>query len=415
MPAFAPARDLADHAVAPVAAPLAEVSRETPGNTYETGAPRQVGAADGTEPDDRTREARGPVEADRAAPSDGAERAGATGRAAGPPVSAERARLPSPAEVSRETPGNTYETGAPRHGGAGAPRARRDSPDERAARLAAEQWGVLDTADLRACGFSESAIAARRRNGRLRRIHPGVYAWGHDRLTLRGRFLAAVKAAGPGAVLSHRSAGVLWGLFGWDEAWLPEVTIPMRGARKIDGITIHRSRVPPEVIVLDGIPVTSPARTLLDLATVASFKPLRRAVREATAQGRVGVRDLLAVRGRRGGANLTRILADGYTPTRSELEDAVLDLLERGGFPKPDINTPIRVGGVRTVPDFRWPDRRLVVEADSREWHEHRFAQEDDADRQARLEAAGERVLRVTWKQAIVRPGQTIARIRAAW
>lgn len=274
---------------------------------------------------------------------------------------------------------------------------------------------MLDNEDLCACGASRDSIMRWRRNGLLHDVFPGVYAWGHDGLTLPGRFLAAVKAAGPGAALSHRSAAALWGLFPWDEAWLPEVTIPMRGARSIPGAVVHRTRVPMEVITLDGIPVTVPARTLLDLATVLTFKALRRAVREAMARKRVGVRDVVAVRGRRGGAMLTRILADGYAPTRSELEDAVLDLLERGEFPKPDVNKPIIVAGVRTIPDFRWPDRRLVVEADSREWHENKFAQEDDADRQARLEAAGERVLRVTWKQAIGRPGQTIARIRSAW
>ena len=181
------------------------------------------------------------------------------------------------------------------------------------------------------------------------------------------------------------------------------------------GIIIHRTRVPMEVVRLDGIPVTIPSRTLIDLSSVLSFKPLRRAVREAMALKRVTTKDLTAIRGKPGGAKLTQILTDGYTPTRTELEDAVLDVIERGGFPKPDINRPILVAGITTIPDFRWPDKRLVIEADSRQWHDHRLAREDDAERQARLEAAGERVIRVTWRQAIAQPAQTIARIRSAW
>ena len=245
----------------------------------------------------------------------------------------------------------------------------------------------------------------RRRAGVLHLVHLGVYAWGHAGLCLRGRFLAAVKACGPGAALSHRSAGALWRVLLWDEQWLPEVTVTTTYSRKLRGITVHRTRVPMEVVRLDGIPVTIPARTLIDLASVLPFKPLRRAVREAMALKRVSVKDLTAIRGKRGGAKLNQILADGYTPTRTELEDAVLDVIERGGFPKPDINRPIVVAGITTIPDFRWPDRRLVIEADSRQWHDHRLAREDDAERQARLEAAGERVIRVTWRQAMAQPG----------
>jgi len=246
-------------------------------------------------------------------------------------------------------------------------------------------------------------------------VHPGVYSLGHAGLTLRGRFLAAVKACGHGAVLSHRSAAVLWGLLRWDEGWLPEVTVPTGHTRKIPGIAIHRTRVPFEVIRFDAIPVTTPARTLVDLSSMLPFKPLRRAVREAMALKRVTVRELVAIGGRKGGAKLTEILADGYVPTRTELEDAVHDVIRRGGFIDPVVNRDMIVGGRRTRPDFLWPDHHLVVEADGRAWHDHRLAREDDAEKQARLEAAGYRVLRVTWQQAIAHPEQTIARLRAAF
>ena len=92
----------------------------------------------------------------------------------------------------------------------------------------------------------------------------------------------------------------------------------------------------------------------------------------------------------------------------------MLDLILRGGLVHPDVNVPYYVEGRRTVPDFRWPEQRLVVEADSTTWHDNQLAREDDAERQALLEAHGERVLRVTWAQAIARPGPTLARLRAA-
>jgi len=117
-------------------------------------------------------------------------------------------------------------------------------------------------------------------------------------LEWRGRCLAAVKACGPGAALSHYSAAALWRLVEIDESRPIDVTVPMRGAREIPGVSIHRTRVPFEVVSLDGIPVTTPARALLDFATMAPFDVLRRAVREAMARKRAGVRDLVAVRGR---------------------------------------------------------------------------------------------------------------------
>jgi hypothetical protein len=267
---------------------------------------------------------------------------------------------------------------------------------------------VIDNAELWACGLTRDAIMRRCRSGALHEVHRGVFAWGHDGLTWRGRCLAAVKACGADAAVSHHSNCALWHLIEIDESRPIDVTIPMRGAREIPGIVIHRTRIPFEVMRLDGIPVTTPARALMDLASVASYEFTRRAVREAMARKRVSIRELTAVRGRKGGANLTRILADGYTPTRSELEDAVLDLIERGGLAKPLVNQRNHA----RVPDFRWDG--LVVEADGAAWHDHRLAREDDAERQAALEAAGLRVLRVTWRQVMARPAQTLARLRAA-
>jgi very-short-patch-repair endonuclease len=257
------------------------------------------------------------------------------------------------------------------------------------------------------------------RNGRLHRLYAQVYAVGHANPPLEGRFLAAVKACAPDGVLSHFSAAALWGFVQWDHRH-PEVTVPRTSTRIHAGLRVHRTATldPLDVARHRGIPVTSPARTLLDLASQLGERPLRRAVRQAQSLHRVNtcqLVDALARLGPRTGTKgLSRIIATGPAPTRSKLEDAVLDLILRGGLAHPRVNAPLVLDGRRVIPDFRWPAERLVVEADGAAWHEHKLAREDDAERQALLEAHGERVLRITWDQAIARPRQTLARLRSA-
>lgn len=284
---------------------------------------------------------------------------------------------------------------------------------------AAEQWSVLSVPELRECGLSTREIEWRSRAGHLNRMHQGVYAVGHPNLPLEGRFLAAVKACGPTAMLSHYSAAAHWGMVEWDERRI-EVTVLGEGTRLHEGIRTHRTRMfgPRDMRHHDGIRLTSPARTLVDLASLVDYRGLRRAVRQAQSDHLVNLSQLAeAMRRlgpRRGIRNLRRILATGPAPTRSELEDVVLDLILAGGFAHPDVNKPLDLDGRRVVPDFRWAEKRLVVEADGARWHDHRLATEDDAERQALLEAHGERVLRVTWEQAVGRPGQTRGRFEAA-
>ncbi len=287
------------------------------------------------------------------------------------------------------------------------------------ARRAAEQWGIVSVDELRECGLAPDAISVRARNGRLHRIHRGVYAVGHANPVLEGRFLAAVKACEPQALLSHFSAAALFGFLRWDGR-RPEVTVVGTTSRVHRGIRVHRTSVlaPPDATRVHGIPVTSPARTLVDLASVLPYPMLRRAVRQAQSLRRVNLRELRDVLyrmgGRRGTRKLKRILATGAAPTRSELEDVVLDLIVSGGLAHPNVNLPLLLSGRRVVPDFRWPEEHLVVEADGAAWHEHKLAREDDAKRQALLEAHGERVVRVTWGQAIARRAETLARFEAA-
>jgi hypothetical protein len=241
---------------------------------------------------------------------------------------------------------------------------------------------------------------------------------GHPAVSLHGRFLAATKALGGDAVLSHFSAAALWGFVEWDDRH-PEVTVPRDGVARRRAIRVHRSSLlePHDVMRHAGIPTTTPARTLVDLAAVAHYTLLRRAVRRALALRRVSVPQLVAAARRlgrrRGSAQLRRVLA-GAAPTRSELEDVVIDLIVDAGFVRPEVNQPLLLAGRRVVPDFRWPDQQVVLEADGARWHDNAIARQDDAERQALLEAHGERVLRVTWKEAVRQPRETIARIDGA-
>jgi hypothetical protein len=242
---------------------------------------------------------------------------------------------------------------------------------------------------------------------------------GHANLPLQGRFLAAVKACGPGAVLSHFSAAALFGIVSWDGR-CPEVTVAGSATRAHRGIRVHRTGFLEELDVVreQAIPVTSAARTIVDLAASLAQRKLRRAVRQAQALGLVPLGELAEVMARlgprRGIRTLATILASGPAPTRSELEDRTLDLMLSGGLAHPDVNVPLVIDGRKVIPDFRWPAQHLVVEADGAAWHGGKLAREDDAERQALLEAHGERVVRLTWAQVVARPRETLVRLRAA-
>jgi len=292
-------------------------------------------------------------------------------------------------------------------------------PDLRVARRAGAQHGQIAVWQLRECGVSSNAVAVRVKNGRLHRVHRGVYAVGHDAVTLQGRFMAAVLACGHAAVLSHFAAAAQWGFVRWDDRQ-PEVTVCGSGVRRIEGVRVHRSRSLDrrDVLRCDGIRITSPARTALDLAATTPHRALRRMIRQAQAEKRVNIRQLVEVlsraNGHPGAAALRAVIADGPAPTRSELEDLVLDLVDAAGIDRPQINQKLVLDGRSIVPDFLWRDLRVVIEADGAAWHDNKLTRENDADKQAILEAYGYRVLRITYAQVVHHPRQTIARIRTA-
>lgn len=159
-------------------------------------------------------------------------------------------------------------------------------PDLAVARLAAKQLGVISIGELRACGLDDDAVASRVRRGHLHRLHRGVYAVGCAGVTVDARFLAAVKACGPRAALSHASAAAYQSFMRWDAWRLPEVTVT-GCARRVHGVRVHRSRVlnSKDVLRIGAIAVTSPSRTLLDLGAVLPEPALRRVARRAQASG----------------------------------------------------------------------------------------------------------------------------------
>jgi very-short-patch-repair endonuclease/predicted transcriptional regulator of viral defense system len=270
--------------------------------------------------------------------------------------------------------------------------------------LAARQHGVVARRQLRGLGIDDSAIDSRLRRGALLALHRGVYAVGHRKLTIQARWMAAVLAGGPGAVLSHRSAGEHWALVTRSGS-IPEVTRP-RGFKGRPGMRAHRLTLPPdEVEVLDGIPVTSVSRTLFDLAAVLSRAQLEQALNEAEVRqltSRLSVPDLLRRHpGRRGAAALRAVLDDdeGGGITRLELERRFAALIDAHRLPRPRRNAHVAVRGRFFEVDFLWRSQRVAVELDGRAVHGTKRAFETDRERDRILLAEGWRPMRVTWRQ----------------
>jgi hypothetical protein len=283
------------------------------------------------------------------------------------------------------------------------------------ARLADRQHGVIAQSQLLALGFDKHAIYRRVVAGRLHRLHVGVYAVGHTRTSRHGRWLAAVLACGPTATLSHRDAAALWDLLSWDSPTV-HVTTGHR-CRRRPGIAVHCSQlVAEDHAEADGIPVTSVARTLLDLAEFVPARLLERALEQAE---RLELFDLGAIErliARSHGRHGLRALAtalDAYRDppplTRSELERRFLDLCAKAGLPLPSLNACI--AGIEV--DAVWHEERLIVELDGHNYHRTRLAFERDRQRDATLQIAGYRVVRFTYRRLVNEPGAVIETIRS--
>ena len=281
------------------------------------------------------------------------------------------------------------------------------------AELAARQHGVVSLLQLRRLGFTDRETQYRVRVGHLHRIHRGVYAVGHERLTENGHYMAAVLACGEHTALSHRSAAALLGLRPCTRT-VVEVSVSGRQARSRRGIQAHAGTLlTRDVALIDGIPCTTPARTLLDLAEVVDSQTLAKALERTQILRTFDLRqfeDVLGrAQGRRGAPTLASLIADltEPRPTRSELERAFLAACERASVPPPLVNSLVEVGGVAYEVDFLWPEHRLAVETDGFETHGTRAQFERDRLRDQRLLLAGYRVLRFTWRQ-VMHEGQVV-------
>jgi very-short-patch-repair endonuclease len=231
-------------------------------------------------------------------------------------------------------------------------------PDLRAAWRATRQHGCLRFDQLVECGLDDAAVARRVQKGWLHRVHHGVYAVGHVPQTLDARFMAAVLAGGDDAFLSRWATCGLAGLMRWNDRPV-DVTVRGSAQRRREGIHFHRARSldPRDVTRIHDIPTVTPARAILEIAPQLSDRRLKRLVRQAQAETLASVRQFEA--------------------------------------------------------DLRWPAQRLILEIDSA-WHDGPIAHALDAERQAELEAAGERVLRTTKERALADTSQLVARLSAA-
>jgi hypothetical protein len=269
------------------------------------------------------------------------------------------------------------------------------TPDVWIARLAARQHGVVSVPQLLASGLTYEGVRRRMRMGRLHGIHRGVYAVGHRNLSHHGWWMAAVLACGEGAVLSHRSAAMNWGLLKAKRGSV-DVTVPGTGGRsRRKGIRVHRSTslTPKTATIRRGIPTTKPERTILDLRRVLDRAELQAVIGQAEA-------DHLPI------GKLPGFL---HEPTRSELERRFLRLCKRFGIPNPEVN--VRVGPYEV--DFLWRDARVIVETDGYETHSGRSSFHADKARDARLRILGYSVQRFSYRHVVDEPRFVADTVRA--
>jgi very-short-patch-repair endonuclease len=268
---------------------------------------------------------------------------------------------------------------------------------------------VVGRAQLTGLGLSLAEIDGRVRRRRLHRVHQGVYAVGHLALTCNGRFMAAVLACGEGAALSHFSAAVLWRILDVDGA----VHVTAEKERKCRGVVVHQAPLQGERLRRQGIVVTTPARTLVDLADVVTRRrTLERAFDEAEYL-RLDWQGAVPRHGRRGSALLASVLArhtPGSTRTLSDLEEMFLALCGDYGFPRPEVNCRIE----RYLCDFVWRDQRLIVETDGGAAHGTRRARERDPIRDAELQLAGWMVMRIPYMRLLKEPDAVAAQVGRA-
>ena len=288
--------------------------------------------------------------------------------------------------------------------------------DRGIADVASRQHGVITTAQLRFLGLDGDAITRRVVRGQLLPLHRGVYLAGPRPAPTMAPFAAAVLACGEGSLASHRAAISMWKLLPITDGPI-DVLSTLARRRSRPGIRTHRTNhlEPWERSVLEGIPVTSPVRSVVDLAETATRPDVEAALNEARVRRLFTQREfgvgVQRARGRRGSGLLISLLRaeTGADFSRSAAEDLLHSYIRAAGLPRPRRN--LRRHGFEL--DFFWQELRLNVEVDGIEWHSTRDRVNSDRERDARLTAAGVQILRFTWDQ-LQREAETIARLAAA-
>jgi hypothetical protein len=284
--------------------------------------------------------------------------------------------------------------------------------DAAVAALARKQHGYVTREQLLELGLGVGAIKFRIGSGQLIAVYSGVYAVGHLPSLPIDRAAAAVLACGPTAALSHGSAVSLWG---WDRHWRLPFEVTSRVDRRRRGIRVHRSTALSrrDVTPHYGISVTSPARTVLDVAPRYSGRKITRLVNDARLSRLLRVADLSEVLDRNprhpGTRRLRIFVKFPNGPTRSEFEDAFKAFCERYGLPTPLFN--VIVNGREA--DAYFPHERLIVELDGWDFHQTKAAFEDDRERDVENLVVGLETVRITWERLIEEPDREARRLHA--
>lgn len=288
--------------------------------------------------------------------------------------------------------------------------------DASIAQVAGRQDNVISRAQLIALGVGRRTIARQLERGRWQRLHRGIYLIGPAPPTLRAKTRAAALSCGEGSIVSHRSAAAIYGLM--PPAGDVHITVPGRNPGNRDGVRTHRVTTLSfiDAVIRDGLRLTSPARTICDVAGTEPPGVTERALTEAQVQRLVTTQAIEAVIERtptlKGSSVIRALLRAGVESgyTRSEAERRMRRLAAAAGLDQPQLNVPV----LGYVVDFLWPAQRLVVEVDGYQFHGHRQKFESDRRRDQQLVAAGYRVIRVTWLQLRDEPIAVIASVAQA-
>lgn len=297
-----------------------------------------------------------------------------------------------------------------------------DSAERNVAKLAAAQHGVFTRSQASECGVPRGTIDRRIANGVWDRIYAGVYRLAGAPPTWRQALVTACLIWGPGAVISHRAAAALWRLAGF-VAQTIELSLPRRRER-LHPATVHVPRSLPAVDVtsIDRIPVTTPARTLIDLASCVEAEVVEEALDDALRRNLVTIPRLrwrlqeIGSHGRRGSgviAHLIEARASTSAVPQSVFETRLLRVLRRGGLPLPELQYRVRTDRGEAILDFAYVDEKIAIEADGFQWHSSRQQLDHDRERGNALAMLGWIVIRVTWTQLRDRPGEMVGAIRS--